>query len=63
MTIEDVIEVVGEPRARSECLGNEFLNYGEIWVWFVDGIVKGYIPITDWYGSCVPYLDYKEFKK
>lgn len=63
MTIKEVIDIVGQPRARTSCLGSTFLSYGKIWVWLEDGIVKGYIPIELWEGRCGFYDNtYKKFR-
>jgi len=55
MTIDEVIDVVGQPRATMACERPDFLNYGEIWVMLRNGIVTGMVSINDWKGPCLEY--------
>jgi len=55
MTIDEVIDVAGQPRATMACERPDFLNYGEVWVMLRNGIVTGMVSIDDWKGPCLEY--------
>jgi hypothetical protein len=55
MTIDEVIDVAGQPRATMACERPDFLNYGEVWVMLRNGIVTGMVSINDWKGPCLEY--------
>jgi hypothetical protein len=55
MTIDEVIDVAGQPRATMACERPDFLNYGEVWVMLRNGIVTGLVSIDDWKGPCLEY--------
>jgi hypothetical protein len=53
MTINQVMYLIGQYRNRAECEDEHwFYNYGEIWIWCPNKIVKGYIKVSDWTGPC-----------
>ena len=55
MTIDEVIEIAGQPRATAACKRPDFLNYGGFWVWVDNGVVIGKISIDKWSGPCYRY--------
>ncbi len=55
MTIDEVVDIAGQPRATSTCNKPDFLNYGNIWVWVSNGIVIGKVPLEKWSGPCQRY--------
>jgi len=55
MTIDEVIEIAGQPRATATCKRPDFLNYGGFWVWVNNGVVIGKISIDRWSGPCYRY--------
>ncbi len=55
MTIDEVVDIAGQPRATSTCNKPDFLNYGNIWVWVNNGIVMGKVPLEEWSGPCQRY--------
>jgi len=55
MTIDEVIEIAGQPRATATCKRPDFLNYGSFWVWVTNGVVIGKISIDRWSGPCYRY--------
>lgn len=61
MTENEVVQLVGKPRGRAQCVTKEGLNYGKIWVVLEDGVVVGYVPLELWPGLCGPY--YKQALK
>lgn len=52
MTENEVMQLLGQPRSKSDCSGTAGLNYGRIWVVLQDGVVVGYMPIERWTGPC-----------
>ncbi len=55
MTIDEVIDVAGQPRATMTCERPDFLNYGRVWVMLRNGVVTDLVPIEDWRGPCFAY--------
>jgi len=55
MTIDEVIDVAGQPRATMTCDRPDFLNYGRVWVMLRNGVVIDLVPIEDWRGPCLEY--------
>lgn len=55
MTIDEVIDVAGQPRATMACERPDFLNYGRIWVMLRNGVVTNLVPVEDWQGPCLEY--------
>ena len=58
MTIDEVIDAAGQPRATMACERPDFLNYGRIWVMLRNGVVTDLIQIEDWKGPCLEYGRY-----
>jgi hypothetical protein len=53
MTINQVMYLIGQYRNSAECEDiQKFYNYGDIWIWCPNNIVKGYIKVSDWTGAC-----------
>lgn len=55
MTMDEVVAVIGQPRATAVCEYPDFLNYGNTWIMLRDGIVVGKIPMEKWRGACRQY--------
>jgi hypothetical protein len=55
MTIDELVEVAGQPRSTATCEKPDFLNYGDIWIWINNGIVIAKIPMVKWSGPCYRY--------
>ena len=54
MTHKEVLKLIGKPRGEDNRLlytGKGFWNYGNIWIYFENNIVRGYISNNDWHGS------------
>jgi len=52
MTYDDVKSLLGLPRSKADCVGDYYMNYGNIWIWCPDHVVKGYLTLDQWKGPC-----------
>lgn len=55
MTVEDVVDIAGNPKKEEKCRKPEFYNYGRVWVHFENGVVSRLIPADNWAGPCKNY--------
>ena len=58
MSYKDMIQVVGAPAQRAGCAEKVFYNYGNVWVYFKDGKLVGYLGMDDWKGPCEKYVPF-----
>ncbi len=52
MTLDELVNIAGQPRGTATCDKPDYLNYGSIWVSVSNGIVTGKIPVEEWAGPC-----------
>lgn len=58
MSYRDMLEIAGAPAQRSECGNKVFYNYANVWVYFNDGALVGYLLMENWKGPCHPYVGF-----
>lgn len=58
MSYRDMLETAGAPAQRSECGNKVFYNYANVWVYFNDGELVGYLLMENWKGPCHPYVGF-----
>ena len=51
MLDSNVAEILGPPELSLKDDPCEFLYYGNIWIWTLDKVVKGYVTVDQWQGA------------